>query len=229
MQRLLSECHLRGRDALFAAVCDSQVQVQTVLRAVQNMRGPERAAALAAGRSAQSAGAHEELDSRAAEKKKADSISISGGGDDILLRFAKCCNPVPGDHIIGYISRGRGITVHTADCPTILTAEPERLLAINWDGQREEPFPTRIHIVSKNIRGVLHEVSGVLLKEGVNIDSGSMRSNVAGRSEINLVVEVRDTVQLYQVMAKLRQIENVYEVVRSVAPDTKARQVEAVD
>ncbi|MDL2306693.1 bifunctional (p)ppGpp synthetase/guanosine-3',5'-bis(diphosphate) 3'-pyrophosphohydrolase, partial [Desulfovibrio sp. OttesenSCG-928-C06] len=228
-QKLLAEFHLKSMDDLYSAVGYSQIQVQKVIRAVQNILEPEKAAAVAAEKVAQTVSAHGEEDSKKAEKKKADSISISGGGDDILLRFAKCCNPVPGDPIIGYISRGRGITVHTADCPTILAAEPERLLSINWDGQQEEPFPTRIHIVSKNIKGVLHDVSGVLLKEGVNINSGTMRSNVDGRSEINLVVEVRDTVQLYQVMAKLRQIDNIYEVVRSVAQDGKSRQTETVE
>ncbi|MDL2314325.1 bifunctional (p)ppGpp synthetase/guanosine-3',5'-bis(diphosphate) 3'-pyrophosphohydrolase [Desulfovibrio sp. OttesenSCG-928-C14] len=220
-EKLAKEFNLRSLDDLLSAVGYSNVPPQKVLRAIQVMLGLEKPA-LERGHAQP-----EEESEEAVQSRKAQSIAISGGGNDILMRFAKCCNPVPGDHIIGYISRGRGITVHTADCPTILAAEPERLLSINWDGQREDPFPTRIHIHSKNMRGVLHEVSGILLTEGVNIDSGNMRSNVDGTSEINLVVEVRDTVQLYQVMARLRKIPNVLEVIRGMAQDSKNRAAQA--
>ncbi|MDR2891486.1 MAG: bifunctional (p)ppGpp synthetase/guanosine-3',5'-bis(diphosphate) 3'-pyrophosphohydrolase [Deltaproteobacteria bacterium] len=239
-QKLAAEFNLKTLDDLYSAVGYSHVQVQRVLRALQTMLGPDKLDTQGKPDKTEKDGLLQqqqrhtpESTVREAEKReeqrKADSISITGGGDDILLRFAKCCNPVPGDHIIGYISRGRGITVHTADCPTIIAAEPERLLSINWDGQREDPFPTRIHILAKNVKGLLHMVSGVLMDENINIDSGTMRSNVDGRSEINLVVEVRDTVQLYQVMSKLRHIKEVLEVVRSVAPESKGKQVELVE
>lgn len=216
-QKLAGEFNLRSLDDLYSAVGYSHVQSARVFRAVQNLLDPEGAIQTGLPGSGHPPSEADLRDSeKRAEKKKADSISISGGGDDILLRFAKCCNPVPGDHIIGYISRGRGITVHTADCPTIQTAEPERLLSINWEGQREEPFPTRIHIISKNLKGILYQVAKVLYEEDINIDAGSLRSNVDGRSEFKLTIDVRDTVQLYQVMAKLRRLDDVLEVVRSV-------------
>ncbi|MDR1241847.1 MAG: bifunctional (p)ppGpp synthetase/guanosine-3',5'-bis(diphosphate) 3'-pyrophosphohydrolase [Deltaproteobacteria bacterium] len=224
-QKLAAEFNLRTLDDLYSAVGYSHVQVQKVLKCVQALLAPDKAAALLPGVSLAAVSETEQKNIGKQAERNTDSIAISGGGgvNDILLRFAKCCSPVPGDHIIGYISRGRGITVHTADCPTILAAEPERLLAVNWDGQREAPFPAKIHILSKNIKGTLYKVAGVLLEEDINVDGGNIRSNLDGRSEINLRLEVRDTVQLYQVMAKLRRLDNVLEVMRALAPDAKSR------
>lgn len=217
---LAAEFNVKSLDDLYSAVGYSHIQARRVLRYIQSVLGlDDNMQAEKAAQAELSAAEQAALAAKSAEERKAESVIIGGGGSGILRRFAKCCNPVPGDHIIGYISRGRGITVHTADCPAILSAEPERLLSVSWDGKGEKPFPTRIHIVAKNIKGVLFDVTGVLMKEGVNIDSGNLRSNVDGRSEIDLIVEVKDTVQLYQVMGKLRQVPAVYEVMRSVASE----------
>ncbi|MDL2266601.1 bifunctional (p)ppGpp synthetase/guanosine-3',5'-bis(diphosphate) 3'-pyrophosphohydrolase [Desulfovibrio sp. OttesenSCG-928-G15] len=145
---------------------------------------------------------------------KADSVVIKGV-DDMLVRFAKCCNPVPGDPIIGYISRGRGVAVHTADCPTISQMEPERLLPVFWEGSEEgQPFPARIHILCQNQKGALAKLTATLDKVGVNIDSGSFRSLVDGHTEIEMVIEVSDIVQLLYTLDQLRKVENVLEVSR---------------
>ena len=142
------------------------------------------------------------------------------GVDDMLIRFAKCCNPVPGDPIIGYTSRGRGITVHTADCPTINQMEPERLLPVYWEGSQEDaPFPARIHIWCKNARGMLAKIATALDDGGVNIDSGAIRSQVDGRTEMELLIEVSNLVQLIFVQDKLRKIENILEVSRMTTPN----------
>lgn len=217
--KLLQEFRVKTLDDLYSAVGYSHIPARKILRHMKEMLGlahEENAAASAAAE--QHAAENAAQAAKTAEERKAESVIISGG-TGIMRRFAKCCNPVPGDHIIGYISRGRGITIHTADCPAILSAEPERLLTISWDGSLEKPFPTRVNIISHNIKGVLYEVAGILMQEGINIDSGNMRSNVDGKSEIELVIEVKDTVQLYQVMSMLRKINTVLEVRRSMASD----------
>ncbi|MDR0339292.1 MAG: bifunctional (p)ppGpp synthetase/guanosine-3',5'-bis(diphosphate) 3'-pyrophosphohydrolase [Desulfovibrio sp.] len=152
---------------------------------------------------------------------KADSIVIKGV-DDMLVRFAKCCNPVPGDPIIGYISRGRGVAVHTADCPTISQMEPERLLPVYWEGSEESrPFPARIFISCKNERGMLAKIATALEKAAVNIDSGTFRSQVDGRSEIEMVIEVADIAQLLQTIDRVHKVENVMEVSRVTTAGTE--------
>lgn len=150
----------------------------------------------------------------AQQARKSESVRISGV-DDVLVRFARCCNPVPGDAIIGYISRGRGVTVHTADCINVQGMEPERLISVFWDGHEDKPFPARIHLLCRNEKGVLAQISSLLAEENVNIDSGTMHSQVDGRSEVDLLVEVRDVAHLYRTIDKLRKLQTVVEVVRS--------------
>ena len=145
---------------------------------------------------------------------KKDSIVIKGV-DDMLIRFAKCCNPVPGDAIIGYISRGRGVAVHTATCPTVSNMEPERLLPVYWEGSEEgQPFPAKIHIVCRNERGALASIARALEQAGVNIDSGTFKSHVDGTTEMEMTVEVADIAQLLQTIDRVQKVDIVQEVSR---------------
>ncbi len=152
--------------------------------------------------------------------KKSESVVIQGMRD-VMVRYAKCCNPVPGDAIVGYISRGRGVAIHTSDCPTIQEMEPERLIAVQWEGGEDSmPYPARIRIVAKNAKGVLGVIATALGEENVNIESGSVRSLMENKAELDFVVEVKDTVHLYHVIDKLRSLENIEEVSRAhVGPE----------
>jgi GTP pyrophosphokinase len=147
-------------------------------------------------------------------QRKQEGIGISGV-DGVLVRFAKCCNPVPGDPVVGYISRGLGITVHTLDCVNVPNMEPERLISVNWDGEVDKPFPARIHMVTRNERGVLAAVAQLFAKHDVNIDEFTARSQVDGRSQMDCTVEVRNAVQLYQMIDELRKLPAIFEVIRS--------------
>lgn len=146
---------------------------------------------------------------------KENSVHIQGV-DDVLVRFAKCCSPVPGDSIVGYISHGRGLAVHTMECPTIQAMEPERLISVFWEGMEEggKSSFAKIRIISQNTKGTLGRVATAIDSEGVNIDSGHLRSSVDGKSEMDFVVEVTDVVHLYRVLGKLRKVENVLEAFR---------------
>lgn len=130
------------------------------------------------------------------------------------MRFAKCCNPVPGDPIIGYISRGLGVSVHRADCPNVANMEPERLISVHWDGAEEKPYDAGIFIISKNEHGVLALVAQVLAKNNVNITGLSMDNLVDGRAKLRFTVEVRDATQLYQLIEAIRALPPILEVVR---------------
>ncbi|NJB67146.1 GTP pyrophosphokinase [Desulfobaculum xiamenense] len=150
----------------------------------------------------------------APEKDKgADKVRIHGV-DDVLIRFAKCCNPLPGEPIIGYISRGKGVTVHTTDCPNMGSMEPERLLNIWWESDQQKPYPAKIRIVCRNKRGMLSTISAKLTEQDVNIDSGRFKSNVDGNSELIFTVEVRDSAHLYRALDNLSAVQDVVEAVR---------------
>ncbi len=152
-------------------------------------------------------------ESREEAVRKTEGVGISGV-DGVLMRFAKCCNPVPGDPIIGYISRGMGVSVHCADCPNVANMEPERLISVHWDGAEEKPYEAGIFIIARNVRGVLAEVAQVLAKNDVNITGLSMDTLVDGRAKLRFTVEVRDATQLYQLIEAIRALPSILEVVR---------------
>jgi len=149
----------------------------------------------------------------APKPKKGEGIRISGV-DDVLVRFASCCNPLPGEPIVGYISRGRGVTIHAADCANLKDLEPERMVSVAWDGVEDKPYPAKIRIVCRNFKGALSQVTSLLTIDDVNIDSGSFQSNVDGNAVMEFTVEVTNLTQLYGVLDKIRHVESVTEAVR---------------
>lgn len=149
----------------------------------------------------------------AAKPKKSEGIKISGV-DDVLVRFASCCNPLPGEPIVGYISRGRGVTIHAADCPNLKELEGERMVSVSWDGVEDKPYPAKIRIVSRNFKGALSQVTSLLTSDDVNIHSGSFQSNVDGNAVMEFTVEVTNLTQLYGVLDKIRLVESVTEALR---------------
>ncbi|NCC24245.1 MAG: bifunctional (p)ppGpp synthetase/guanosine-3',5'-bis(diphosphate) 3'-pyrophosphohydrolase [Deltaproteobacteria bacterium] len=152
--------------------------------------------------------------SRDQKTKGGKSAVCIRGIDDVLIRFAQCCNPLPGDPIIGYISRGRGVTVHTTDCPNVANMEEERLIDVSWESEVEKSFPVKIRMVCANERGVLAQVSRLLADQQVNIDSGMFRSEPDGKSEMVFTIEVNDSSHLYRTIEKLRKLKSIHEVVR---------------
>ncbi len=145
--------------------------------------------------------------------QRSEGIVVSGI-DDVLVRFAGCCNPLPGDAIVGYISRGRGITVHTTSCQNLNSMEPERLVPVFWEGHEGRPYPVRIRILSRNEIGTLARVAQVLAERKINIDAGQFRSLVDGNTEIDFTVEVEDVDHLYHTLDRLRRLDGIIEVMR---------------
>ena len=150
--------------------------------------------------------------------KPGEGVRIQGV-DNVLVRLAQCCNPVPGDPIVGYISRGRGVVVHTHDCPNIPNLESERLIQVNWEGEKEHPYPAGLSILAKNQKGVLGKISQMLAEEGVNIDSGAIHSNIDGTSQLVFRIEVRDSSHLYRTIDRLSRLDAVIAVKRRAVTD----------
>ncbi|WFS63921.1 bifunctional (p)ppGpp synthetase/guanosine-3',5'-bis(diphosphate) 3'-pyrophosphohydrolase [Pseudodesulfovibrio thermohalotolerans] len=147
------------------------------------------------------------------KKPKADGLQISGV-DNVLVRFASCCNPLPGEPIIGYITRGRGVTVHRIDCPNVVNFEDERLLQVSWEGVEEKPYPAKVKIKCLNKPGMLGRICTMLADMDVNIDSGNFESKVDGTSMLNFTVEVKGLDQLYAALAEVKKLKAVKEAIR---------------
>ncbi len=145
---------------------------------------------------------------------KQDSLVFVSGLDDALIRLASCCDPLPGDPIIGYISRGRGVTVHTLDCPNVKNMEPERLIDVNWDNEEEQAFTAKVHITGKNEKGFLAKITSLLADEGINLQEGHFQTTVDGRVSFDVQLEVGGTAHLYGTIDKLTKIKGVTQAMR---------------
>jgi guanosine-3',5'-bis(diphosphate) 3'-pyrophosphohydrolase len=144
-----------------------------------------------------------------------DSPLVVKGHDDLLVFRAKCCNPIPGDEIVGYITRGRGVAVHTRVCPNVqnLLYQTERRIAVEWGGGNTATFPVELLIRAKDRAGLLAEITAVISAAGSNIRSlGSRPDRQNARVEANL--EIADKRQLESIVANLRKIAGVYGVER---------------
>ncbi len=148
-------------------------------------------------------------------KPKEEGLNLKGV-DGVLIRFAKCCNPVPGDAIIGYISRGMGLTVHRVDCTNVNNMEPERLMTVQWDGEEDKPYHARIQIIARNASGVLAQVASIFAQDGVNIETIKSIGREDGKAEMDITVEVRHAEQLYQLIDQLSKLQNIIEVTRTL-------------
>jgi guanosine-3',5'-bis(diphosphate) 3'-pyrophosphohydrolase len=136
------------------------------------------------------------------------------GMQDIMVRFAKCCNPLPGDAITGYITRGRGVTVHTADCPNVLSSEPSRLIQASWNLQEKGTHSVRIRVVCNDRKGMLAEISSSLSSAEVNILRADVVTTEDKKAICNFELEVRDVQHLQSAFRALAKIKDVLRVDR---------------
>ena len=160
----------------------------------------------------------EKLKVQGAKKAKNGTGVLVKGEPGVMVRMAKCCNPVPGDDIIGYITRGRGVSVHRSDCTSLghTPEDLERMIEVSWDEASNESFHVGIDIQAYDRSGILMEVMAVLSELKITITN--MNAKVLENTKnvmINIVVEIRDISQLDFVMTKLRRIREVYTVQRS--------------
>ena len=146
------------------------------------------------------------------ETTSTDSVDVVGL-KGLLSQMAKCCRPMPGDEIVGYITRGRGATIHRQDCPNILRRkDKERLLQVSW-GKVERTYPIPIKVKAYDRQGLMGDISTLLDGEGVNIGTVSVNFNKS-LAELNLVVEVRNLDQLSRILTRIENLPNVMEAQR---------------
>lgn len=146
-------------------------------------------------------------------KKPSSAIKIHGV-EDIMVRFGKCCNPLPGDPVVGFITRGRGVTVHTADCPHSQEGDPERRIEVEWDMKKKSTRPAKIRVSCVDQKGMLASITGAITNCEANIISASVHST-PDRKGINIFeVDVQNLDHLNRVINALLKVKGVYKVER---------------
>ncbi|HEX9333915.1 MAG TPA: ACT domain-containing protein, partial [Anaerolineales bacterium] len=147
------------------------------------------------------------------KKSSTDAVEVVGL-KGLLWTLARCCNPMPGDQIVGYITRGRGATIHRQDCPNILRRkDTERLLQVGW-GKVEQTYAVTITVKAYDRQGLMGDISTLLQAENVNIADVSVNFNRTV-ADIKLVVEIRDLAQLSRILTRIENLPNVLEAQRT--------------
>jgi GTP pyrophosphokinase len=151
---------------------------------------------------------------RVVRKKKLKSGVLVRGVDDILIKFGKCCQPVPGDPIIGYITQGYGVTIHRTTCINALRVNPERQIEVEWNQQIAETYPVKIRIVSHDRMGLLADVVGSISKYGANILNATSETSENKMVDSFFTIGVEDVSHLEKILSAVKKIKLVQEVKR---------------
>jgi GTP pyrophosphokinase len=203
MAKVLTELSFRNADDLLAAVGYGKVTTGQVLSRLL----PDRAKT----EPAKPSRLGQVLDK--IRKKPSGGIRVQGL-DDILVRFAKCCNPLPGDVIVGFISRGRGVTVHAADCPKVLETDPGRRIEVSWELAQKATHSVKIRVSCTDIKGILAAMTGAITKCEANIARASAYGTGDGRAVNTFELNVTDVGHLNRVIDAIRKVKGVQRVER---------------
>ena len=152
------------------------------------------------------------------KKSKSSHGVLVEGESGLLVRLARCCNPIPGDPITGYVTRGRGVSVHRSDCPNVLKdTDFSRMIEVGWDIGLDKVYTVELEIVCNDKSGMLTSVLAVPTEMKINIHSVNASPNRSNKtSTIMLGLEVRNSTQVTQIMTKLRRLKDVFSVTRKM-------------
>jgi GTP pyrophosphokinase len=143
-------------------------------------------------------------------------VRVKGVGD-LLVRFAKCCSPIPGDEIVGYVTRGKGVTVHRASCPSVLSERDiERLIEVDWEMAGQQTYPITVLIEALDRPGLLNEVTNVVAEYKVNIVAASVGVRSDGMAQMTVTLKVNSLQQLSKVLSRIERLRDVTSVTREV-------------
>ena len=143
-------------------------------------------------------------------------VRVKGVGD-LLVRYAKCCNPIPGDEIAGYVTRGKGVTVHRSTCPSVLSERDiERLIDVEWEVEIQQTYPITVRIEAFDRDGLLHDVTNVVAEDKVNIVAASATVHADKTATITATLKVTSLQQLAKVLSRIERVKDVSSVVREL-------------
>lgn len=164
----------------------------------------------------------EDMSNKLPVKKRSGSGIVVKGIHDLAVRFSKCCSPVPGDEIVGFVTRGRGISIHRTDCVNVLNLpedERNRLIDAEWQNpegdQPQERYSTEIKIYANNRIGMFVDISKVFTERQIDITSMNSRTNKQGKATITMTFHIHGVEELNRLIDKLRQIEGVMDIERT--------------
>lgn len=148
------------------------------------------------------------------KRRKPDRGIKVKGVSDMLIRFANCCHPLPGEPVIGFVTRGRGVTVHQRHCSHILNAEPERLVDVSWEASREDIYLAKLRITSVERKGALADISAIITQKDANIVEAQVKTTMDRKGLYLFTIEVEDYKHFHDIMGALKKVKDVLIVER---------------
>jgi len=198
-ERIAREFEYKGVEDLYVAIGNGDLTLSRVVNHLTLGEKPEQEFTLSASK----------IDGSGPSSDTVTVVGLKG----LLTSMARCCNPAPGDAIVGYVTRGRGATIHRQDCPNILRIrDRERLVRVSW-GEPKNTYPVPVRIKAYDRNGLMKDVSSLISDEGVNMPKVTVEVN-RNLAVFDLILEVRDIVQLSRVLDRLENLDNVLEAQR---------------
>jgi GTP pyrophosphokinase len=138
------------------------------------------------------------------------------GAEGMVIKFARCCRPLPGDPVLGHLSVGKGIVVHRAECRNLgdLRDDPDKLFALEWSADIDEDFPAALRLEMESRRGLVAELAALITDAGANIERIDIEERDARLSIVNLILSVRNRVHLARIIKRLRNLSHVGRITR---------------
>jgi GTP pyrophosphokinase len=159
------------------------------------------------------AGLVSKMVSRLTRKKSTRGIKVKGLSD-MLVRFAKCCHPLPGEHVIGFITRGRGVTIHKRNCRHIIDANHERVVDVVWEPSDQDVYLARMKVMSANKKGILADISSIMAQKDANIIQAEVKTTMDNNNISFFTVEVEDYNHLQDIIGAIKKVRDVLIVER---------------
>ena len=206
IESLLKELAVKDEEALLAAIGYGRLTTRHVLA---KLVSPEK---LEAGPK-KADGSLQSLFRMVSKQRRGLGIRVKGV-DDVLVRFALCCHPLPGEPIIGFITRGRGVTVHTVGCPTVLESDPHRKTEVSWEENGQAPRPVKIEVTCVDQPGLLAAISAAITNAEANIARAQIRTS-SQRAINTFEVMIKSSEHLKVVLLNISKVKGVYKAVRA--------------
>ena len=205
---LTKELALKDEEAFLAALGYGRITTRQVLT---KLVPPEK---LDAG-TKKAEGSLETLFRLVSSQRQGLGIRVKGIDEDVLLRFALCCHPLPGERIVGFITRGRGVTVHTVGCPTVLESDPHRKVEVSWEETGQVPRPVKIEVTCVDQPGLLAAISSAITSADANIARAQIRTFSGQKALNSFEVMIKNSEHLKKVLENISKVRGVYKAVRA--------------
>ncbi|CAM5195332.1 GTP pyrophosphokinase OS=Ureibacillus acetophenoni OX=614649 GN=SAMN05877842_102319 PE=3 SV=1 [Ureibacillus acetophenoni] len=211
IKRVLDKLNFTNEEDLYAAVGVGGITAQQLVNRLAEKKRREREK-------------EEALEKLAKEmqnppKKRTESGVVVKGIDNLLIRLSRCCTPVPGDEIVGFITKGRGVSVHRADCPNVNEGDNERLIEVEWEhaeNQSRKEYPVDIEVHAYDRPGILNDVMHAVTDTRVNILAVTGKADYNKIATLHLTLSISNITALHKVVEKIKQLPDIYSVQRVI-------------